>query len=867
MITLRLLANSQENDFSLDQWIELAKEAGISPDPDAEINTDALLQIRDYMSQRTQKQQTEKAIRARKEAASIKSMEKLINENYVFIDLSCLLVPAAEQAFRRMVPMLCAASKKINISQSVVSELRDIAMDHSDVERCNLAVRHYNALSELSRNNLLVIRGSQSPSGGNCVQDLFTICSHFRMQAPLLVITQNEKLAADLLALNSQRSANGRTITVKKINKYGYLSNTIDKLKSSKPFTICTTIRSGCDRKISVSIIPAVNDRVYGSADLKGEIILTEQLGSGGEGTIYRTNTPYVAKIYKEECCTEYRFEKISKMIRANLSYEGICFPLAILYNKFSQPVGYLMSEAKGYSIQSSIFKKPLFLKKLPGWKKEDLVQCAITILFKIKYLHDNNILVGDINPNNFLVVSPTEIYLVDTDSFQIDDLPCPVGFPLFTAPEIHMKHKQGIFNDYSDLLRTKENEYFAVATLIFMLMMPGKPPYTQQGGEDIVDNILEMHFPYAVGERRGENVPDGTWRFIWSHLTRRMKENFLKVFNKEDNNSDFNISERLSVEQWKNELLEYHRIIQMWKKELAVNPLSLDLDPLSLELYPDRLKHQPGKEYTKCKDCGKEYLIDVLKGGYCPECQRKGTPTTCWHCGKEFTFTNFEKYHLKMSSAPLLCPECRKTKDEIVYSARCTTPGCYNKIEYKKGEVAFAHFKAAENGYTFKFPKVCKECKDKGIKRGRKPSATGSPYRSGLNGNGRRTPSGRSSTYRSGSSSSSTTGSKGCFITTAVCVYLGKADDCEELSNFRNYRDNWLVNQPEGRALIEEYYRIAPELVRRMNESPDYEVICQTLWDEYLVPCHQMILNNQLDECKIKYIDMVHYLSSTLDN
>lgn len=870
MITLRLLANSGENEYSLEQWIELAKDAGINPDPDAEIDTDAILQIRAYTSRHTQKQQEEKDNQTRREAIAVKNMEKLINENYVFIDLSCLLVPAAEKAFRIMAPMLVRTSKKINVPQSVLTELRAAAQDRSDEERCKLAIRHYNALGELHRKGLLVIRGTQNPSGGNCVQDLFTICSHFRMQASLLVITQDEKLASDLMALNSQRSANGKHITVKKINKYGYLSNTIDKPKATKPFTICTTVRSGGDKKIQVSVIPDVNDSVFSSPDLKGEVRLLEQLGRGGEGTIYRTNTPYVAKIYKEECCTEYRFEKINKMINAKLNYEGICFPVAVLYNRFGQPVGYLMPEAKGYSIQSSIFRKYLFMKKLPGWKKEDLVQCAITILFKIKYLHDNNILIGDINPTNFLVVSPTEVYLVDTDSFQIDDLPCPVGFPLFTAPEIHMKHKQGVFNDYSELLRTKENEYFAVATLVFMLMMPGKPPYTQQGGEDIVDNILEMHFPYAVGERRGENVPDGTWRFIWSHLTRRMKENFLKVFDKAEKNSDFNISERLTVDQWKNELLEYNRIIQMWKKELAVNPLSLDLDPLSLELYPTRLKHQPGKQYVICKgeDCGKEYAIDdpALKSGFCPECQRKGTPTKCWYCGKEFIFTNFEKYHLKMNTAPLLCPDCRKTKEEVVYRKKCAVPGCYNSIEYNKGELAFAHFRAAENRYTFEFPKMCKECKKKGI---RLNSSTGNstPHRSTHN------PSSGGSTHRSSSlnSDSSSTrtssGTKGCFITTAVCVYLGKPDDCEELTAFRFYRDTWLVKQPGGKELVEEYYRIAPELVKRMNESSEYASICQNLWDQYLVPCYHMILEEQYEECKIKYIDMVHYLSSTLED
>ena len=134
MITLRHLANSQENEYSLNDWIELAENSGVSADPDAEINTEALLQIRAYMSQQTQKKQAEQDEQARKEAASMKSMEKLIKDNYIFIDLSCLLVPAAEKAFRRMAPMLKSSAKKINVPLSVLVELRRIAEDKSDIE-------------------------------------------------------------------------------------------------------------------------------------------------------------------------------------------------------------------------------------------------------------------------------------------------------------------------------------------------------------------------------------------------------------------------------------------------------------------------------------------------------------------------------------------------------------------------------------------------------------------------------------------------------------------------------------------------------------------------------------------------------------
>ena len=50
-------------------------------------------------------------------------------------------------------------------------------------------------------------------------------------------------------------------------------------------------------------------------------------------------------------------------------------------------------------------------------------------------------------------------------------------------------------------------------------------------GGEDPVDNIKKGHFAYAF--KRGEagesgNIPPGPWWKIWSHLSYKMKTNFM---------------------------------------------------------------------------------------------------------------------------------------------------------------------------------------------------------------------------------------------------------------------------------------------------------------------------------------------------
>ena len=74
---------------------------------------------------------------------------------------------------------------------------------------------------------------------------------------------------------------------------------------------------------------------------------------------------------------------------------------------------------------------------------------------------------------------------------------------------------------------------------------------------------------------------------------------------------------------------------------------------------------------------------------------------------------------------------------------------------------------------------------------------------------------------HSSSSSNSSSRKSGGCFITSAVCDSFGKPDDCYELTTFRNFRDNWLSTQPDGKNLIAQYYEIAPKIVAEIDKLP----------------------------------------------
>lgn len=104
---------------------------------------------------------------------------------------------------------------------------------------------------------------------------------------------------------------------------------------------------------------------------------------------------------------------------------------------------------------------------------------------------------------------------------------------------------------------------------------------------------------------------------------------------------------------------------------------------------------------------------------------------------------------------------------------------------------------------------------------------------------------------------------SSGCFITTAVCKCFGKPDDCYELTMFRGFRDNWLTQQPDGDALVSEYYAIAPTIVNRIDQMVSSADIYQQIWQRYLAPCLKHLEQGENEACKERYIDMVRTLKA----
>ncbi len=98
------------------------------------------------------------------------------------------------------------------------------------------------------------------------------------------------------------------------------------------------------------------------------------------------------------------------------------------------------------------------------------------------------------------------------------------------------------------------------------------------------------------------------------------------------------------------------------------------------------------------------------------------------------------------------------------------------------------------------------------------------------------------------------------CFITTALCRELGKPDDCAELTAFRAFRDGYLRREPDGPALIAEYYDIAPGLVACLDLC-EGRAGYRELRERYLGPCYEDLLAGREADCKARYVEMVRAL------
>ena len=575
--------------ISEERLTEILNDLGITPKNGA-LTVPELEALQQYLTE-----QVEEA--DRKTEAARMYLERTVAESAILIDTCSLLSWYLDPFMDHLVPLLRQYQKTLIVPGNVVRELFNLKCKPDTQERAAHAIE---LICKLREEGLVNIYGSDDKSIAD--KEILVAAMQYFTETKLTVITYDRKLSEALVGINLQEAVSGKRLNVVQINKFGYLSRYLtENRRQSVSVGRAGTYNRSSDEPVGdyakllpVREIPESGSVVTGSSGCM--YTLLDVLSSGGEGTIYELHDGSVAKIYHKNKLSEGRRDKLELMVRKSLRRAGLCWPVELLYNSYNEFVGYRMDKAAGIELQRIMLTKQSVEKYFPDWKKQDTVQLSITILEMLDYLHRNGVILGDINLQNLLVVSPTEVWFVDCDSYQVENYPCPVGTVRFTPPELQGKN-------FGSILRTTGNEAFAVATLLFMIMLPGKSPYAQQGGEGLAEVIRKMDFPYPCGDNNSKFTPMGTYRFQWSHLPRSIKESFYGTFAKGASYSTE--STRLTDRDWLREFRKYHTLLAEGKLQ--------ENDPNANEIFPNSWKKNPNQQVwhtSVCIDCGKEFDI-----------------------------------------------------------------------------------------------------------------------------------------------------------------------------------------------------------------------------------------------------------------
>lgn len=231
---------------------------------------------------------------------------------------------------------------------------------------------------------------------------------------------------------------------------------------------------------------------------------LGKRIGAGGEGAVYALHgeAGRVAKVY-HQALKPPQVEKLHATVAAgNDVLRKLCaWPEKLLQDPIGAVWGFVMPKVDGY--------RELHMLYAPGDRRahfehgglDFLVAAARNLAAAVGRVHEYGHVIGDLNQRNVLVNAQALIALIDIDSLQIRApdgrvYRCLVGTPHLTAPELHG-------GDYGHTDRSPEHDRFALAVLIFHLLMMGRHPHAGvwNGDDDmsIERAIREGRYVYAL--------------------------------------------------------------------------------------------------------------------------------------------------------------------------------------------------------------------------------------------------------------------------------------------------------------------------------------------------------------------------------
>ena len=303
---------------------------------------------------------------------------------------------------------------------------------------------------------------------------------------------------------------------------------------------------------------------------------LTDDIGAGGQGKVYRTSLAgFAAKIYSSEERTKFTQKKMEKILQLNNDNPNICWPCDILKTDSGVFVGFLMPLFEGKALNYLLTgRSEKVIERHPKYNRLVQVEMILKILQAFKYLHDRNILVGDVKLENIIYSKETmDIRLVDMDSVQIGEYNCKHSTFGYDPPEViqcfkNRRHDEKLPNGdfyyqfyYRDKYRDLDIESYSMSVLIYRFLMEDKFPYTyedwidegfQDGEYNPNELCIKQQFAYGIVEN--DTVKTARKKEIWSHFPSFLKETFIEVFKNK---------QRYADEEWIKLFTRYKRLLE----------------------------------------------------------------------------------------------------------------------------------------------------------------------------------------------------------------------------------------------------------------------------------------------------------------
>ena len=297
---------------------------------------------------------------------------------------------------------------------------------------------------------------------------------------------------------------------------------------------------------------------------------LREPFRSGGEGTIYKVPRypNLAAKVYHAQKRSSERIAKLQIMVAhppdnptEHLNHPSIAWPTDLLRDTATdQVVGFVMPRLEKMLPLSEVYNPRARRRQLPLFNYRYLVRTARNLCAAVQAVHRAGYVIGDLNESNVLVSDQALVTIVDTDSFQVRDPQTGVvhrslvGKPEYIPPEL-----QGC--SFADVDRLPEHDAFALAVLIFRLLMEGFHPfdgkYNGKGeSPEISSRIEKGYFPYAC---RSTPIKPSPLAPPFEMLHPKIRALFLRCF--EEGYRDRSIRPR--VEDWLSALDEVEALLQ----------------------------------------------------------------------------------------------------------------------------------------------------------------------------------------------------------------------------------------------------------------------------------------------------------------